>query len=99
MVNAVDSIEYWVGLIIFVAATAFESFALVDAAIRPSQAYVDMDKLTKPAWILILALALLACIAFLRLSPTSLLGLLSVLAASVYMADVRPAISSHRGQR
>ncbi|HWU32779.1 MAG TPA: DUF2516 family protein [Marmoricola sp.] len=97
MVDAVDSIESWVGLVIFFAAAAFELFALVDAAIRPARSFVAMDKLSKPAWILILALALLTCIAF--RSPIGIFGLLGVLAASVYMADVRPAISARRGHR
>lgn len=97
MVNAVNSIEYWLNNVIFAAAAVFELFALVDAAIRPAQSFVAMGKLTKPAWLLILALALLTCIAF--QSPIGILGLLGVLAASVYMADVRPAVSSRRGHR
>lgn len=97
MVNAVDSIENWIGLVIFIAAAAFELVALVDAAVRPAQSFVAMNKLSKPAWMLILALALLTCIAF--RSPIGILGLLGILAASVYMADVRPAVSTRRGQR
>ena len=98
MVNAVASIEDWVGFVIFVASAAFELFALVDAARRPPQAYINTGKLTKPAWILILALALLTCLAF-RGPSTSILGLLGLLASSVYMADVRPAVSPRRGRR
>lgn len=97
MVSAVDSIESWLGLVIFFAAAALELFALIDAAIRPAQSFVNMGKLTKPAWMLILGLALLTCMAF--RSPISIFGLLGVLAASVYMADVRPAISTPRGRR
>ncbi|HEY6932948.1 MAG TPA: DUF2516 family protein [Marmoricola sp.] len=69
---------------------AVELWALVDAVIRPSQAYVAADKLTKPAWLVILGLAF-ACTLLL---PMLFLEIAAVVAACVYLLDVRPALSS-----
>jgi hypothetical protein len=63
-------------------------WALADAVYRPGPAYVAASKLTKPAWIAILAVALVITGA----SFMSLLGLVSVVAAIVYLVDVRPAV-------
>lgn len=75
--------------VVFYVVTAAELWALVDAVIRPTQAYVAADKLTKPAWLVILGLAL---------ATTLFLGfifmLVGLIAACVYLLDVRPALSS-----
>ena len=97
MIHIVESIHSALALAIFWGSVAFEAFALADAATRPAQAFVSEGKLTKPAWLLILALALLTCLAF--LGPTGIFGLLGLLAASVYMADVRPAVAVRRSRR
>ncbi len=46
---------WYVGLVLGVVGV----FAFVDAAIRPSGAYVAAGKLTKPAWLAILGVAIL----------------------------------------
>jgi len=97
VVEAVESIENGMTWAIFIASAVFEVFALLDAATRPAQSYIDMGRLTKPAWLLILTVALLTCVAF--RSPIGIFGLLGLVAASVYMADVRPAIAVRRGRR
>lgn len=100
MVDSVVSIEDVISWAVFLGLAAFEIFALADAAIRPAQAYVNSGKLTKPAWLLILVLALLTGITF--RSPTGRYGLfvlLGVVAASVYLADVRPVVTVRRGRR
>lgn len=97
MIDSVVSIENVIGWAIFVAAAAFELVAFADAATKPAGAFVSAGKLTKPAWLLLLGLALLTCLAF--RSPIGILGLLGLLAASVYMADVRPAVTVRRGRR
>lgn len=76
-------------MVVFYAVTAAELWALVDAVIRPSQAYVAADKLTKPAWLVILGLALATGL-FLGFIFT----LVGLIAACVYLLDVRPALSS-----
>jgi Protein of unknown function (DUF2516) len=66
-------------------------WALVDALIRPANAYVAASKLTKPAWVGITALA--AVFAYLsRMSPLTIFWLLAAVASVVYLVDVRPAV-------
>jgi hypothetical protein len=85
---------------IFLAIVAFEFFALADAATRPAQAYVSSGRLTKPAWLLILLLALLTGVAFRSpIGSYGILVLLGLVASSVYMADVRPVVAVRRGRR
>ncbi|WP_228389488.1 DUF2516 family protein [Cumulibacter manganitolerans] len=64
-------------------------WAFIDVLIRPAAAFPALDKLTKVAWIGILALAgvLLYFTGFL-----SFLGIFATVAVGVYLADVRPAV-------
>ena len=69
-------------------ALALKLWALVDACVRPGAAYAAAGKLSKPAWIAILAVAVLLTGG----DVLGLLGLVSVVAAIVYLVDVRPAV-------
>ena len=60
--------------------------ALIDCATRATGAFVAHGKLTKPAWLVILALAIFFNSAF------GLLGIAGTVAAIVYWVDVRPAV-------
>jgi hypothetical protein len=73
-------------------ALALAAWALLDALIRPAAGYVAAGKLTKPGWGAILALSLLV----LLIGPMSFLGLPAVIAAIVYLVDVRPAVRGLR---
>jgi hypothetical protein len=77
--------------VVFFGAVLFELFALVDALLRPIAAFPAADKLTKSAWVLILVLGLLT--SFFFDVSVSMLGVLGLVAAGVYMADVRPALA------
>ena len=81
-----------VTLMVSLALFAFQAWAFVDAAFRRPDAFVAADKLTKPAWMIILGLALVAHM--LIWSPFSLLNLLGAVASIVYAVDARPAIQS-----
>lgn len=74
--------------LVFVVLLLVKGFALVDAILRPAQAYLAADKLTKNGWVWILALTLLAH----YLLPGVLLWVLGTVAAFVYILDVRPAL-------
>jgi hypothetical protein len=70
-------------------------WAFVDALIRPAAAFVAAGKLTKPGWLAITAIA--ALVIFWR-GPMDFFGLPAVIAAVVYLVDVRPAVRGlHRG--
>jgi hypothetical protein len=65
-------------------------FALVDSLIRPTAAYPAAGKRTKLLWTLVIGVTFAVSLA-LR-SPLGLFGLAGVVAALVYIVDVRPAV-------
>lgn len=65
-------------------------WALVDAILRPTQAYVAADKLTKPAWLWILGLSLASHLLLANLTVM----LIGTVASFVYLLDVKPALAS-----
>lgn len=64
--------------------------ALVDVVRRPAGAFVAHGKLTKPIWTGILLAALVIA---LSLGFISFIGPFAVVAAIVYLVDVKPAIT------
>ena len=66
-----------------------QAWALIDCAIRPTQAFPAAGKLTKPAWLGITAVALVLSFLF---NPLGLFGIAALVAAIVYLVDVRPAV-------
>jgi hypothetical protein len=94
-VNAVDTLYYWTDQVLWWGLVALRAWALVDCVTRKAAAFQAADKLTKPSWLLILAAAgLLGTFASPPLWPISLI---SVVAAAVYLADVRPAVREIAG--
>ncbi len=61
-------------------------WALVDCITRPAPAFELHNKLTKVAWIVILALASV-------FGGVGILGIAGTVAAIVYLVDVRPVVS------
>jgi threonine/homoserine efflux transporter RhtA len=80
-----------VGLIIFYVLAAVKLFAFVSSLLFESEAYRAAGKLTKPTWTIILGVAFA-----LQVFPLfgGLINLALTIAAFVYLADVRPALSS-----
>ena len=88
-----DRVDFLLLELIAVGAFGLKVWALVDAVSRPGPAYVAAGKLTKPAWLAILAVAVL-------LSGANVLGFFGIvgaIAAVVYLVDVRPAVKELRG--
>jgi hypothetical protein len=83
-----DLIMAVVSLGMFVA----QAVAFIDALSQSKEAYVAGDKLTKQAWCIILGLALVAHM--LIWSPLNLFNLVGIVAAIVYLVDVRPTLRS-----
>jgi hypothetical protein len=81
-------IEALLSLVMFVA----QAFAFVDATTHRPDAYVAGDKLTKKAWLIILGLAVVAHMLFWH--PINLFNLVGIVAALVYLVDVRPTLRS-----
>jgi hypothetical protein len=85
-----DGIVYQVVLYGTLALTVW---AFVDAVVRPAAGFVAAGKLTKPGW---LAITGIAALILLWQGPLSFLGLPAVIAAVVYLVDVRPAVRGLR---
>ena len=85
--------DFWVLQALQWSALALTVWAFVDSLIRPAAGYVAAGKLTKPAWAAITALATLVIV---WQGPISFLGLPAVIAAVVYLVDVRPAVRGLR---
>ena len=71
-----------------------KAFAFVDAATRPAALFVAAGKQTKQFWLLILGLA--AAVNMVIWHPLSILNIIGVVGAFVYLADARPAMRALR---
>ena len=89
---AVFAVQSTLFLVISVALFAVQAWAFADAAFRRPDAFVAADKLTKPGWMIILGIALVAHL--LVWNPVSFLNLIGAVAAIVYMVDARPAMQA-----
>ena len=84
--------QSYVLLVLGIAAFALEAFCLIDATRYPDQAYRAEGKLTKTWWLVILGIAV--AVGFVTVGRVLGLGLVGVVAAGIYIADVRPAVRS-----
>ena len=104
MAEGVYTIQYVILLALAVGALALEAWALVDALRHPASSYTAAGKLTKPIWLAILGVA--TAFGFLGLpvggggaiNSLGFLALIGVVAAAVYLTDVRPAVRQMRGR-
>lgn len=83
--------EDWLLLLLNWGTIGFGSWALLDSVIRPTASFAMAEKLTKPAWMIINALATAALFFFGVFSIFSIVGLVAI---GVYLTDVRPAVRS-----
>ncbi len=80
-------------LVVEIALLAVKIYAFVSSLRYPDEAYRAAGKLTKPAWTIILGLGVAAQVV-LAGAPLNLINLALTVAALVYLADVKPALSS-----
>ena len=100
---SIPGIQAVIVLALSVLAFGLEVYALVDAARTRADAFLATGKQTKTRWLIILGLA--TAFGFLSLpfggggvvSVLSLLPIIAVVAAAVYLTDVRPAVRQIRG--
>jgi hypothetical protein len=96
------SLQEIVFIVLAVVVFAIQAYAFFDAVRRPAQGYKSEGKLSKPIWLLILGVA--AALGFLGLPPMmltsySFLNLIAVVAAIVYLVDVRPRLQPYGNGR
>jgi hypothetical protein len=95
-VSTINELYFYTDQILFWGLLALRVWALADCVIRKVAAFPAVDKLTKPAW-----LAMLLFGAFfgslIAPAPTGPISLITAVVATVYLADVRPAVREISG--
>ena len=95
--NAFNSLQGLLTLIIGVLALGVQIFALVDALRQRTDAFPAAGKLTKPLWLAILGVATAIGVIFVQ-APFNIFPLIAFVAAAVYLVDVRPAVRGITGR-
>ncbi len=85
----VFGIQSGIMLVVFFVLLAVSIYAFVSALSFSAPSYEAAGKLTKPAWLIILGLAMVVQ----WIGAGSLLMIAAVIAPFVYLADVRPALA------
>ena len=95
-------IQYYVFIALFLVGFVLEVWALVDALRRPSAPFATAEKRTKQFWVAVLAAgALFGYLSVPRFVVFGfafgfglplLIGLIAVLPAAIYLADVKPEV-------
>ena len=90
---SVINLFFWVLLL---GAFVVETWAFVDALIRPKAAFPAAGKQTKPLWLVILGVAFVIGIggAVGYLALLSIFPIVAFVAAAIYLVDVRPKVRS-----
>jgi hypothetical protein len=93
-----SSLQETLLLVLGLGVIGLTGFALLDAVRQRKDAYTAANKLTKPIWCGILAVATIIAIIVVR-NPLvfGIFTIISVVAAGVYLADVRPALRNITG--
>lgn len=100
--DVVNRLYYWTDHLLAWAIFALWVWAFFDCLVRRFDAFRAVDKLTKPAWLAILALGALfgtltAAPFSYAANPTGIIALVATVAAGVYLVDVRPAVREISG--
>jgi hypothetical protein len=89
------SVQGIVELALIVGSLGLKGYALFDAIRVKQEAFSLAGKLTKTIWLVILGVAL--AVNIVMLNPLNFLNLIGVVAAAVYLVDVRPAVKQVGG--
>lgn len=97
MFNGLFTAQGIVTLLLGLAAFAAEVFALVDCVRHRPDAFIAASKRTKQFWTIVTGLA--ALLGFVSVGNSLLfsIGLIAVVGAGIYLADVRPALRQVSG--
>jgi len=89
-------LQSWIVLALSVVALGVEAYAVVDCVRRRPDAFVAAGKRTKQFWLLVTGVAVL--FGFVALGGVGFLAIVAVIAAGVYLADVKPALDQVMGR-
>ncbi|WP_151525468.1 DUF2516 family protein [Serinicoccus kebangsaanensis] len=95
--GAIYEVQSLLQVVVGVAVFAMMVWALVDCARTRADAFPAASKRTKQFWLLLTGGATLIGFIFV-LRPFSIFNVIAVVAAAVYLTDVRPAVKSVQGR-
>ena len=99
-VSLLAELDFWILRLIWVVAIPVGLYAFVHALLQRADAFTAADKLSKPAWLGITGVSLLALVLFPFGGPGTILWLAALVAVLVYIVDVRPRVTEvQRGPR
>ncbi|HEY0639696.1 MAG TPA: DUF2516 family protein [Pseudonocardiaceae bacterium] len=92
------NLDYYVIQAIWLVGIPVGIYAFVHALLQRADAFTAANKLTKPAWLGITGVSAFVLVFF--QGPSTFLWLPGIIAALVYIVDVRPRVTEvQRGQR
>lgn len=94
----IGSAQFYLFLVLALAAFAVEVWALVHCLRQPANAFTYAGKRTKNFWTIVLAVNVaLGFVALPPFGPLSggFLSLILIIPAAIYLTDVRPAVSGY----
>jgi len=94
--NLLVSLQSYIVLGLSAVALGVEVWALIDCLRRRPDAFVAAGKRTKQFWMLVTGLAVL--LGFVALGGVGFLAIIAIVAAGVYLADVKPALDQVMGR-
>jgi Protein of unknown function (DUF2516) len=94
--NLLADLQMYIVLGLSIAALGVEVWAFVDCLRRRPDAFVAAGKRTKQFWMLVTGLAVL--LGFVALGGVGFLAIIAIVAAGVYLADVKPALDAVMGR-
>ena len=95
--SLLDQLQSYIVLALSVGALGVEAWAVIDCVRRPSTAFEAAGKRTKGFWLAVTIVAALLGVISVGAVP-GLLAILGIIAAGVYLADVRPALDQVMGR-
>ena len=90
------TVQGYIILALSIAALAVEVYAVVDCLRRRPDAFTAAGKRTKSFWMLVTGVALL--LGIVAVGGLGILGIVAIIAAGVYLADVKPALDQVMGR-
>lgn len=67
-------------------------WAFIDVLRRPQQGFPAIGRLNKTFWLIVLGISAVTGIGFWFINPIGLIGIAGIIAALVYLFDVRPRL-------
>ena len=96
--NIVDDVQGFVLLILGIGSLLLTGFATIDSLRHRADLFPAVGRLSKAAWVgILIAAFLISIVSFAGTATLGLLNVIGVIAAGVYLADVRPKIKQISG--